>query len=63
MSRSFIVKLAIGMLLSFAIMWYLLTKHDSSYSLVVIGGIVAAISVGAAIAEIITGTFQTKKRD
>lgn len=60
MSRTFIINVTVGVLLSFAIMWYLLTRSNPSYSLVIIGSAIATICAGTAIAEVITGDFQDK---
>ncbi|EHM01106.1 hypothetical protein HMPREF9103_00225 [Lentilactobacillus parafarraginis F0439] len=61
MTRSFIVSTTTGILISLAIVWYLLTESNPSYGLVILGGAIATVLVGMAIAEIITGTFQFHK--
>lgn len=61
MARSFIVSTTTGILISLVIVWYLLTKSNPSYGLVILGGAIATVLVGMAIAEIITGTFEFHK--
>ncbi|MDM8212299.1 hypothetical protein QUW13_00230 [Enterococcus hirae] len=53
MSRNFIINIIFGVLISLAIIGYLLTASSPSYPLVIASAVIAAFLVGAAIAELL----------